>query len=110
MTGLAFSKAPSVDVPSKLEALMQDLDLNNSNDVDMAQTIVNEIFITSRVGVLVDYSNGGISEPVNGAVAEQYLRPYMKIYTNESIINWKTRNNQTSLVVLSEMVDIDINE
>ena len=109
-TGLSFSKSPTYDVPSKLETLMQDLDLNDSNDVDMAQTIVNEIFITSRVGVLVDYSNGGISEPVNGAVAEQYLRPYMKIYTNESIINWKIKNNQTSLVVLSEMVDIDINE
>jgi hypothetical protein len=109
-SGLAFAKPPVRDVPAKLETLMQNLDLNQSNDIDVAQTIVEEMLTTGRVGVLADISNGGILEPVNGVLADKYFRPYIKIYNNESIINWRATNNKTSLVVLREMVEVVVSE
>lgn len=94
-TGLAFAKQPFIDIPSKLDLLMSDIDLNDSTHIDLAQEVVSELFTAGRVGVLVDVLQD---------------TPFAKIYPNESIINWRTTNNQLSLVVLREKVEAPINE
>ena len=110
LTGLAFAKSPVKDIPQQLENLLHDIDLDKKTDIDLAQNIVQELFITSRIGALVSFTQGGINEPVSGEVAQRYFRPFVKLYPHESIINWKIRNNQTAQVVLMEFVEVDVDE
>jgi len=110
LTGLAFAKPPIKDIPPQLETLLQNIDLDKKSDVDLAQNMVQELLITSRIGALVSFTQGGITEPVNGEVASKYFRPFVKLYNHESIINWKVRNNQVAQVVLMEVVEVDVDE
>lgn len=106
MTGLIFSKAPQVEVGSKITLIQDNIDLSKNNIVDLAQTTVNEVTAVGRCGLLVDmqsYNTQGMSV---AEVERLNLRPYMKLYTTESILNWdyKLINNQNelSLLVLKE--------
>jgi len=103
LTGLIFSKAPTVIAPKQLEDLFTNIDLQGSTLTDYAQDLANEVESVGRVGGLIDM---GVSEGKN--------RPYATIYKTENIINWRYQNigneNVLSLVVLQELEDdwIDI--
>ena len=106
LTGLVFAKTPVYELPQKTESYIKSIDLGTNNDVDIAQILLEEVLVTSRAGILVDLSNTTINEPVNGAVIEKLnIRPYAKIYKNESIINWRYENNKLVMVVLKEVVE-----
>lgn len=109
--GLAFANPPIKEVPSKTEKQIQEIDLSDNTDVDMSQRLVKEVFISGRVGVLVDLNNTLQYETTNALMVEQMgIRPYATIYPTESIINYRIENNQVVLVVLKEEVEEWINK
>ena len=106
ITGLIFAKAPQIEIGSKITLIQDNIDLSKSSIIDLAQTTVNEVTAVGRCGLLVDmqsYNTQGMSV---ADVERLNLRPYVKLYTTENIINWdyKLINNQNelSLLVLQE--------
>jgi len=106
MSGLIFAKAPVIELGTQLTALAENIDLAGSNLIDLAQNAVNEVSETGRIGLLVDMITPDIE--ITSTLQEQQLnlRPYIKTYTTENIINWDTQliNNRAELsfLVLSE--------
>jgi hypothetical protein len=94
-TGLAFAKPPVVDVPTKLEPLMDNMNFAKATHEDMSYSFMREVFITGRVGALVNVRDD---------------RPYTTTYPHESIINWRVKNDILEMVVLREMVEAYVNE
>ena len=95
LVGLVFRKDLYADLPAGIEYMYEN-STGSGLDIDqLSQFAISELLQTGRLGLLVDYVE-------NGQVA------YIKPYSAENIINWKTKNvnGQTvaSLVVLLEHV------
>lgn len=106
ITGLIFAKAPQIELQSKVNELSENIDLAGNNIVDLSQTVVNEIECVGRCGLLVDMITPQIE--ITSRLQEDLmnLRPYIKLYTTENIINWDTQlidnRAELSFLVLCE--------
>ena len=102
ITGLIFSKAPQIDVGNKIQFIKDNIDLAGCSIVDLAQSIVNEVVEVGRGGLLIDmqsYNTSGLSV---AEVERLNIRPYIKLYTSENVLNWRyeTVNNESVLTLL----------
>lgn len=106
MSGLIFAKSPVIELGTQLTVLAENIDLAGSNLIDLAQNAVNEVTETGRIGLLVDMITPSIEITSTLQEEQLNLRPYIKTYTTENIINWDTQliNNRAELsfLVLSE--------
>ena len=110
LSGLVFSKQATYEVPTNLEALFNDIDLENKTLTDLAQKAVDEVLTVGRVGLFVDMASIDTTGMTLAEAEALNIRPYIKIYTSEAIINWKyeTINNKQTLtmVVLQENKEV----
>lgn len=90
--GMLFRKPPKLEVPSGLEALLDDVTMSGVSFSNFAQNVVLEDIEVSRVGVLVDYPSytaNADGTALTVAQAEALgLRPSMVMYQAEAILNW----------------------
>lgn len=95
MVGFVFRKDPVIEHPDSLTDELKDITLNGQTLEQTVQNIFQEVWLMSRVGVLVDH---------NG------VRPYWSLYETENIINWRVQFVQgqevLQWVVLRETVDV----
>jgi hypothetical protein len=109
LQGMLFRKPAVVDVEAVVEPLLEDVSLCGQN-LHMFTLGLSEEFLTvGRVGIFVDYPT---IDPIGTTQADSQalgLRPIMKQYKTESIINWRHSvvNNKRllSMVVLAEVVN-----
>lgn len=110
LTGLIFSKEPTHTAPKPLEDLFDNIDGEGKTLTDLAQETVEENMTVGRVGLLVDAPSVDVTGMTLAEAEALNLRPAIKMYTTESIINWRheTINNQKvlSMVVLMESKDV----
>jgi len=115
--GMIFRKPIRVekDESSDLEKLLADpllrnVDFEGTSIETFSYEVTQEVAAVGRVGILYDAPT--VEEmtelSVNEAAAEG-IRPYLKMYTAENIINWKFKNingvRKLVLVVLKELVE-----
>lgn len=90
LVGMLFRKPPNKEAPESLDAVLEDVDLCGKPFDVFAQKVAEECISVGRVGVLVDYPKRPENTVVTLKVAEEMnLRPTMKIYETETIINWR---------------------
>jgi hypothetical protein len=111
MRGLMMRKPPTLEIPAATDAYMDDVDMAGTPLNSFVQGIIAEALVVGRVGVLVDYPQQNTESSISVAQAASLgLRPSLKKYAAESIINWKTSRigNVTvlSLVVLTEEMEL----
>lgn len=98
LAGSVMRKAPTVAVPSVLDAHLTDVTLTGISFAAFAKTTLEEVLKTGRYGVLVDMP----------AAEHETQRPYYAAYTGESIVNWETTVKhgvpELTMVVLCESV------
>ena len=108
--GLIFAKNPIIEYPKQMESIINDTDLDGSTFTDLAQSVVSETLSISRVGLLVDMAKTDTNGLKAIDIERLNIRPYVKLYTSESIINWRyeTINNikTTTLIVLQESEEV----
>lgn len=110
-TGLIFSKEPTKEVPNKTLEQLKEMDLTDNTDIDISKKLLKELFVTGRIGALVDVNNTNPLEPISKAQLETMgIRPYVSLYPSESIINWRMENNTYTLIVLREIQEVQINK
>lgn len=112
LTGMAFRKDPTVDVPAAIEPFLKNIDLAGTTMITMAKRLVMEVEEAGRVGVLVDHPVMPTNvQAISVAVAERMgLRPTMKLYQAKTITNWRyTQNGNAtvlSMAVLKEQTEV----
>ncbi len=115
LCGMVFRKPPIIELLPKTETFSEDIDLIGSSLVSFSAAIVDEYLKLGRVGVLVDYPEQSEESVLTMADAEvRGLRPALKKYGAEHIINWKVgrinNKHQLTMVVLKESADISTGE
>lgn len=118
--GMLFRKPPTIEVPKKVEAYLEDITMSGITFSAFVQDCTLEDLEVSRLGVLVDYPSQQVDaegNPIQLTIAqteELGLRPTMQQYKAESIINWKFGKvkNKTVLtqVRLLEVEEVELNE
>lgn len=90
LCGSVFRKAPSKDLPSNIDYLVNNADGERSSLDQFSKNVFSELLLTGRVGILVDRPREG------GQV-------YLTLFPAEDIINWQYNfNSGLTLVVLRE--------
>lgn len=114
LTGMIFAKDPQWELPPAIERFSNDITLSAINLREFAEQVVEEQVAVGRVGIMVDYP---ADAPVNVSVAvaeRDNIRPFLRLYKAENIINWKTSHMRgakvLTMVVLTEEVDYSIGE
>lgn len=110
LQGMLFRKPPMVEVADVVKPMLDDVSLNGESLYMFGQSCERELLTVGRVGIFVDHPK---VDTVNSTLADAVslgLRPVLKRYVTESIINWRyiVVNNKCVLgmVVLSECVSV----
>ena len=109
ISGLIFAKEPAISLPTSLELLKDNIDMDDNTIVDLSQNIVNELMEVGRCGLLIDVPNidtTGMTKPQTDALN---IRAFTKLYKSETIINWRYESinsvNKLTLLVLHEVYE-----
>lgn len=108
LQGMIFRKPAVVEVVPVVQTMLEDVSLCGENLHMFTLEVLEECLTVGRVGIFVDYPT---IDPIHTTEADSLLlglRPILKQYMTESIINWKKSviGNRCvlSMVVLSEEV------
>lgn len=109
LTGLMFLKPPVSEYPSGLEPMIADVTMSGVNLHQFAEMVAEQVVLIGRCGVLVDHPP--MTDALTLAQAQSLgMRPYMRLYDAESIINWRQERiagaEMLTLVVLEEEYEI----
>jgi len=106
LTALAFVDPPTIVLPTGLDSLRLDIDGGGVSLQQQMQATLGKVAALGRCGLLTDYPV--VNAPVSRAslVANLGLRPIMRTYDPQDIINWRTMSigarTVPSLIVLAE--------
>jgi hypothetical protein len=110
--GMAFRKPPTIKVPAAVESYLDDITMAGVRMDTLAMEALDEVLSVGRIGILVDHPTAPENVvPLTIDVAQkQGLRPMLKPYPAESIINWKFGRMANAwvltMVVLKECVQV----
>lgn len=86
LVGMVMRKEPDINLPSRMEPLIEDVDQEGTHLKELAEELVREEITVARGGLLVDYPNSD-TQGMSEAEAEALnLRPYVVHYKAEDII------------------------
>ncbi len=110
LRGLVFRKDPLVVVPQELEKYKKNITADGQSLIAFSKDVLMEVIQTNRCGLFVDFPEIGEDPQSLADVERMNIRPYVRMYQAENIINWRTQevNNETvtSLVVLRESIEV----
>lgn len=113
VSGLIFAKPPLMEIGSKLKTIEDNIDLSGKTILDLVQDVVDEVKSVGRCGLLVDMLNYDTTGLSVADIEKLNIRPYIKLYQTENIINWDTQlinnKNELSLLVLQEVYSVNKN-
>lgn len=108
LLGQVFSRDSIINLPDSLKALQVDTEGTGVSLEQQAKNALSSVLTFGRAGLLADYPVA--KEPATKAdVTTGKIRPLIKLYRPEDIINWRTSlygaKTKLSLVVLRECYD-----
>lgn len=110
MSGAIMRKKPIITAPDTLAALIADFDMRGTTLIDFAYSIIKELAITNRVGILVDFPRASTVGMTTAVMESSGLRPYASIYKAENILDWRYEcvgnRYMLTMIKLREIVSI----
>ena len=112
MVGMAFRRPPEVELTG-IEYIEDNATGSGTGLEQLGKVVVGDLLEVGRIGLLADYPE---SEPnlSKEQITSLGFTASIKVYTAETIINWKTSviggQNVLSLVVLLEEYNLDADE
>lgn len=104
LVGSVFRKAPSLTTPATIAYVSEDIDGAGVSIYQQSQSVLDDVLMTGRAGLLIDYPASGFASMAD--VASGTARANAIHYRAEQITNWRTTQiggkSVLSLVVLSE--------
>ena len=89
LTGLVYQKSPAVVLPKALEYLIEDATGTGITLTELLISTTMNILITGRAGLLADRDGEG--------------KPYLVLYDETDVTNWKIDGSDDQFVVLREL-------
>lgn len=110
LVGQVFSRETVVNFPPELALLEDDVAGDGVGITQQAKKTLEHVLSLGRAGLLSDYPR--TDKPVSKAQeASGEIRPIIKMYRPENVINWRTlrvgASVKLSLVVLVETLDVE---
>jgi len=106
--GMIFRRRPTVEIPKQIEDIINNIDRKGNSLYQFLSDSVLDMMQTCFGGFLIDVSAVGTNLTVFEA-DKQGIRPYVTYYKAESIINWKFKVVNGTMVprvvVLKELVE-----
>ena len=101
LVGAGMRKGPEVELPSGMEYLLEDADNSGNSLNQLMRSCLHNVMAVGRHGILTDYpsAEGNLTAE---DVQRLGLRPSIKEYKAETIINWREESGKLVLVVLKE--------
>lgn len=113
LIGAVYKVKPQIVLPEGMDALKKDADGSGQSLVQINKQTTRQLLEVGRQGLLAEYPSIE-GQPTLEAQKVLGLKPSIKSYSAESIINWKTKviNGQQvlSLIVLKEKRAINADE
>lgn len=116
LVGMAFRKDPALILPASMESYADNIDLEGRTLFSLAKDACEDVLQYGRFGLMVDHPPmpDNVSA-ISMAIAERMgLRPSLKTYDAQCIINWrfaKVLNARVLVrVVLKEEADVSTDE
>jgi hypothetical protein len=111
LVGMMYRKPPKTTLPPKITPYLENIDLAGVPFDQFSQDVATDVMEVGRIGLLVDHPTQPVNDGITVAQAEALgLRPSIKSYECETIINWKFKTIANStvlcLVVLVEKVPV----
>jgi hypothetical protein len=112
LTGMAFGKEPSRELPGLLEGYSKDITMSGVNLDAFAEQIVEEVLEVGRCGLLVDHPTmpENVTAITRDNAERMGQRPFVSFYRAESIRNWRFARVANSWVlaqvVLGESAEV----
>lgn len=108
LSGMVFRKAPVSEIPGAMEEWSEDVTLDGVSLTNFAESLIEEVLVVTRAGILVDHPPASENATRAQAQAEN-RRPFLKLYQAETIVDWRHGqvNNKAQLtqVRLKEVVE-----
>lgn len=110
LIGMMFRKPPTTEIPAAIKEFTTDIDMAGTSLETFARKVALEVMEVGRVGMIVDHPAVDAAVPLTVKAAEQQgLRPMIRTYRAECIVNWKYRRVRNhwvlAMVVLQETVE-----
>lgn len=109
MQGMINAKEYDLQAPQLVLDYAQNIDLAGTTYEQMIADVTFEECLVTRIGMLVDYPSADTSGMTQAEAEALNLRPYIRTYKAESIINWWHQNiggvDVLAHVVLCEQVN-----
>ncbi|MFZ4835877.1 DUF4055 domain-containing protein [Rouxiella sp. Mn2063] len=94
LVGIAFSKAPKIELDGEIEELSSDADGEGQPLTQLIRDALSQTLQRGRAGLLTDYTSSGIQTEASKG------RPVLRLFTAKQIINWRVTKGKTSLIVI----------
>lgn len=111
LIGMVCRKEPMIELPVSIESMKYDANGEGESLYSVMKRTLSEILKTGQQGILTDYPT-----TVEGLTQAQTadIKPYLKAYSAESIINYRTKSvggkSVLCMVVLKESIDVYIDQ
>lgn len=89
LIGSVFRKPPEIDIPTQLDYMLEDCTGTGLGLEQFAKVLAEDVFITGRGCVLVDYPEAEGTES-REQVITQNLVPRLAVYKAEAVYNWQS--------------------
>lgn len=100
MVGVMHHKPPTIELPAKLEPMLERATLDGESLEMLLRRINEEQLTTGRLGLLLDVEDG----------AEVGALPYIAMYKAETVLNWDDGRREEILLQNLNMVVLDESE
>lgn len=111
LIGMVCRKEPKVELPASIEAMKYDANGEGESLYSVMKRTLSEVLKAGQQGILTDYPT-----TVEGLTQAQTanIKPYLKAYCAESIINYRTKmiggKSVYCMIVLQEEIDFYTDE
>ena len=111
LIGMVCRKEPSIELPPTIESMKYDANGEGESLYSVMKRTLSEVLKAGQQGVLTDYptTEEGLTQAQTADI-----KPYLKAYCAESIINYRTKmiggKSVYSMIVLMEKIDVYTDE
>lgn len=105
LIGIAYRRAPEIEVSTKMEFVRADVDGSGGGLVNQSHRVVEDVFRNGRAFLLTDFPVTNETISVAQLQREQ-IHATITAYRADQVINWSVNENQElSLVVIQEELE-----
>ena len=104
LVGLGYLREPKVTLPPKLKMMEEDADGTGLSLLQFSKEVALEVITYGRAGILVDFPS--VTDARRRRALGDRLRPYLKLYKAQEIVNWNFTGCRLQFVVLKRQTEL----